>query len=166
MGSRGGRRIHRNICFCWEHGPSGSCWSSSWSPSSFQWRKWDFATVATCPEIHNSPAPEAGEIVESFFPVPHQKTQLAKTEPILMGHTTGDIVFLETLTHTWGLYGLWSKIHSVMVILKQKKFLIDLTSWPWKSVWHQPNHLTCCLFLIFSSFRPSVSPMVLYYIIL
>lgn len=48
-------------------------------------------------------------------------------------HYTGEII-LEILTHTWSLYGLWSKIHSVIVMLKQRKFLIGLTSWPWKSL--------------------------------
>lgn len=49
---------------------TGSWCSSPWSPSSFKWRKWDFATMESCkicPEMESSPVLKAGETVEVFF---------------------------------------------------------------------------------------------------
>lgn len=78
-----GNRRHRNICSCWQNGSSGAWCSSSWGPSSFQWRKWDCATTAMCPEVENRSALTTGKIVEGFFP-PHQETQSAKTKLITL----------------------------------------------------------------------------------
>lgn len=53
-----------------------------------------------CPAMESSLALKAGEIVKGLCPVSHQKTQLSKTVPFLMGHQSGEALFLETLPNT------------------------------------------------------------------
>lgn len=128
-----GTKAHRNTSSCSQNGSSGSWCSSPWSPSSLKWSTWVFATMAICPEMESPPALKAGKTVEIFFSLCLMgRHTWQKTKPILMGHYTGEMVSLEVLTHTWSLDGLWYKFHSVIVILRRKEFLIDLTFWTWK----------------------------------
>lgn len=52
------------------------------------------------PEMESSPVPQAGQTVERFYLCLIKTTQVVTTMPILMGHCTGKIFFLELLTHT------------------------------------------------------------------